>query len=124
MDEAAAVARENGRRQVVTKTANTRLAQFYVRVYGARIRTSFRAGGRAYPCSSGVRRASALNLPSTKRVDHQLDYGLGRPARAIGDERLTRRFSSGDGFNDGSAISTNKHVPPLSDRLDPFGGVS
>ncbi len=48
MDEAAALARENGRRQVVTKTANTRLAQFYIRVYGARIRTSFRAGGRVY----------------------------------------------------------------------------
>ena len=48
MDEAASVARENGRRQVATKTANTRLAQYYVRVYGARIKTTFRAAGRAY----------------------------------------------------------------------------
>jgi ribosomal protein S18 acetylase RimI-like enzyme len=48
MDEATSVARENGRRQVATKTANSRLAQYYVRVYGARIRTTFRAGGRAY----------------------------------------------------------------------------
>ena len=48
MDEAASVARLNGRRQVATKTANTRLAHFYVRVYRARITTTFRAGGRAY----------------------------------------------------------------------------
>jgi GNAT superfamily N-acetyltransferase len=48
MDEAASVARENGRHQVATKTANARLAQFYVRVYGAKIRTTFRAGGRNY----------------------------------------------------------------------------
>ena len=48
MDEAASVARENGRHQIATKTANARLTQFYVRVYGARIRTTFRAGGRDY----------------------------------------------------------------------------
>ncbi len=48
MDEAASVARSNGRPQVATKTANTRLAQYYVRVYGAKVRTTFRAGGRAY----------------------------------------------------------------------------
>ena len=48
MDEAASVALESGRHQVATKTANSRLAQFYVRVYGARISTTFRAGGREY----------------------------------------------------------------------------
>jgi ribosomal protein S18 acetylase RimI-like enzyme len=48
MDEAASVARANGRHQIATKTANTCLAQYYVRVYDARIRTTFRAGGRAY----------------------------------------------------------------------------
>jgi ribosomal protein S18 acetylase RimI-like enzyme len=48
MDDAASVARQNGRRQVATKTANTRLVQHYVRVHGARIKTTFRAGGRAY----------------------------------------------------------------------------
>lgn len=48
MDEAASVAHENGRRQIATKTANSRLAQFYVRVYGAKIRTTFGAGGRVY----------------------------------------------------------------------------
>ncbi len=48
MDEAASVAREKGRHQMATKTANTRLAQYYVQAFGARIRRTFRAGGRTY----------------------------------------------------------------------------
>ena len=48
IEEAASVARENGRHRMATKTANTRLAQHYVRAHGATIRKTFRAGGRAY----------------------------------------------------------------------------
>jgi len=48
MDDAVAIARRSGRRRVATKTANSRLAQYYVRVYGARTRTTFRAGRMTY----------------------------------------------------------------------------
>ena len=46
IEEAASVARENGRHRMATKTANTRLAQHYVRAHGATIRKTFRAGGQ------------------------------------------------------------------------------
>ena len=58
IDEAASVARENGRHQMATKTANTRLAQYYVQAFGARIRRTFRAGGRTYSVLEWTRRLS------------------------------------------------------------------
>jgi ribosomal protein S18 acetylase RimI-like enzyme len=48
MEDAATVSHARGRQHIATKTANARLAQYYVRVFDARIRTHFRTAGRTY----------------------------------------------------------------------------